>query len=141
MANEIKLSDWIKRFNQGDFAINDAKTQIEAGWFDWFCKDTSLANKTKRMGSIIKQIKDGGKINLEDSYVWFKNNCPLVGPLYDDFRIADIDSGTTLMVIQIDDARNEKKYVVFERLNHFERSIFESDSSRALVKWLNEGWK
>ena len=49
-------------------------------------KDTSLTNKTKKMGNIIKQIKPGGKVDLETSYVWFKNNCPINGPLYDDFR-------------------------------------------------------
>ena len=39
----------------------DKRVQIDAGWYDWFCKDTSLVNKTKRMGNIIKQIKPGGK--------------------------------------------------------------------------------
>ena len=52
------------------------------------------ANKTKRMGNIIKQIKGGGiKVDLNNWYVWFKNNCPLNGPLYDDFRFADLGTG------------------------------------------------
>jgi uncharacterized protein (DUF1786 family) len=55
MQKEMKLKDFIERFKQGDFESKDVHTQIEAGWYDWFCKDESLANKTKRMGNNIKQ--------------------------------------------------------------------------------------
>jgi len=140
MDKQIKLSEWIQRFQSGDFENKNTKTQIEAGWYDWFCKDTSLANKTKKMGNIIKQIKFGGKVDLETSYVWFKNNCPLSGPLYDDFRIADIENNNNLFVVQIDCAWNDSKYTVYERLDGFEKPVFKSDSSRELVKWFNKGW-
>ena len=140
MDKQIKLSEWIQRFKSGEFENKNTKTQIEAGWFDWFCRDTSLANKTKKMGNIIKQIKAGGKVNLETSYVWFKNNCPLSGPLYDDFRIADIETNNNLIVVQIDCFRNDSKYTVYERLDGFEKPVFQSNSSRELVKWLNTGW-
>ena len=140
MDKQIKLSKWIQRFNTGEFDKPDTKAQIEAGWFDWFCRDSSLANKTKKMGNIIKQIKTGGKVDLETSYVWFKNNCPLNGPLYDDFRIADIDNNNNLFVVQIDCVWNDSRYTVFERLDGFEKPVFQTDSSRELVKWFNKGW-
>lgn len=140
MEKQITLSHWIQNFNQGEYDIKDTQTQIKAGWFDWFCKDSSLANKTKKMGNIIKQIKTGGKVDLETSYVWFKNNCPLNGPLYDDFRIADIETNNNLIVVQIDCAWNDFKYTAYERLDGFEKPVFESNSSRELVKWLNQGW-
>jgi hypothetical protein len=140
MDKQIKLSEWIQRFNTGEFDKPDSKTQIEAGWFDWFCRDSSLVNKTKKMGNIIKQIKTGGKVDLETSYVWFKNNCPLNGPLYDDFRIADIENNNNLFVVQIDCVWNDSRYTVFERLDGFEKPVFQTDSSRELVKWFNKGW-
>lgn len=140
MDKQIKLSEWIKQYQSGTFDSRDTKTQIKAGWYDWFCKDMSLANKTKKMGNIIKQIKEGGKVDLETSYVWFKNNCPLSGPLYDDFRIADIENNNNLIVVQIDCFRNDSKYTVFERLDGFENPVFKTDSSKELVKWLNKGW-
>ena len=140
MDKQIKLSEWIQRFKSGEFEKPDTTTQINAGWFDWFCKDTSLANKTKKMGNIIKQIKAGGKVDLETSYVWFKNNCPLSGPLYDDFRIADIETNNNLIVVQIDCFRNDSKYTAYERLDGFEKPVFETKSSRELVNWLNTGW-
>jgi hypothetical protein len=92
------------------------------------------------MGNIIKQIKVGGKVDLETSYVWFKNNCPLNGPLYDDFRIADIENNNNLFVVQIDCVWNDSRYTVFERLDGFEKPVFQTDSSRELVKWFNKGW-
>lgn len=140
MEKQITLSHWIQNFNQGKFDKKDTQTQIKAGWFDWFCKDSSLANKTKKMGNIIKQIKAGGKVDLETSYVWFKNNCPLNGPLYDDFRIADIETNNNLIVVQIDCVWNDFKYTAYERLDGFEKPVFESNSSRELIKWLNQGW-
>lgn len=140
MEKQTTLSHWIQKFNQNEFDKKDTHTQIKAGWFDWFCKDSSLANKTKKMGSIIKQIKAGGKVDLETSYVWFKNNCPLNGTLYDDFRIADIETNNNLIVVQIGCAWNDFKYTAYERLDGFEKPVFESNSSRELVKWLNQGW-
>jgi hypothetical protein len=140
MEKQGNLATWIQKFNDGDFDSRDVQTQIEAGWFDWFCKDTSLANKTKRMGNIIKQIKVGGKVDLETSYVWFKNNCPLNGPLFDDFRIADIETNNNLFVVQIDCLWNDSKYTVYERLDGFDKPAFKTNSSRELVKWFNVGW-
>ena len=140
MDKQIKLSEWIQRFKSGEFDKPDTTTQIKAGWFDWFCRDSSLVNKTIKMGNIIKQIKVGGKVDLETSYVWFKNNCPLNGPLYDDFRIADIENNNNLFVVQIDCVWNDFKYTVFERLDGFEKPVFQTESSRELVKWFNKGW-
>jgi hypothetical protein len=141
MKKEMNVRTWTKRFKQGDFESKDLNVQCEAGWYDWFCRETSLAGKTKRMGNIIKQVKDGGKVNLDTMYVWFKNNCPLQGPLYDDFRFASLETGDTLLTIQIASIHNDKRYTIYGRKNHFDTPLFESDSSRELVKWLNEGWQ
>jgi hypothetical protein len=140
MDKKIKLSEWIQRFKSGEFDKPDTTSQIKAGWFDWFCRDSSLVNKTIKMGNIIKQFKAGGKVDLETSYVWFKNNCPLSGPLYDDFRIADIENNNNLFVVQIDCVWNDTKYTVFERLDGFDKPVLQTDSSRELVKWFNKGW-
>ena len=141
MSKELSLREWIPKFNLNEFESRDLETQIKAGWYDWFCKDESLANKTKRMGSIVKQFKDGGKLNLDSMYVWFKNNCPLAGPLYDDFRIADIESGETLFTIQINCFREEKRYTVYGKRNDFDTPLLNTDSIKVLVKWFNEGWE
>lgn len=143
--NRISVTEWIDKFLNGKFDSKDVKTQITAGWYDWFCKDSSLANKTKRMGNIIKQINTGGKVNLQNWYVWFKNNCPLNGPLYDDFRFSDLDTGDVQMTIQINCCWNEHIYCVYGRTpdgeTHWDESMFECDTRKELIEWFNSPWE
>ena len=69
-----------------------------SGFYDWFCKDTSLEAKGKSlMAKVIKLIGSGRvNINAAETYVFFANNCPVSGPLYDSFSIADKDGGVIL---------------------------------------------
>lgn len=131
----MSIKDWQKAFEEGRFDSDGA--QCDAGWYDWFCKDTSLKNKTKRLGSIIKQIKDGGKVDLDKNSVWFKNNCPFCGPLYDDVRFADMKTREVFMTISCNDAREKSKYAVYSKENNFEEPVAQFNKSRELVKWLN----
>ena len=141
MERKINIVSWIDAFLAGTFDSADVQTQIKGGWYDWFCKDSSLASKTKKMGNIIKDIKSGGKVDLTNWYVWFKNNCPMVGPLYDDFRFADMETGAVQFTICIDDKRAKSKYEVWGRKNDFDGPIIGFNSSRELVKWLNTPWE
>lgn len=146
MKDRISIKEWINRFLSREFDSQDVRVQIQAGWYDWFCKDSSLANKTKKMGNIVRQIKSGGKVNLDNWYVWFKNNCPLNGPLYDDFRFAKLDTGDVQMTIQINCCWNKHRYSVWGRRGEdkefeHENPLFETDSLKDLVKWFNEPWE
>ena len=144
MENRISINNWIDRFLDGGFESVDVSTQILAGWYDWFCKDSSLKNKTKKMGNIIKGIKAGGKVNLKDWYIWFKNNCPLNGPLYDDFRFANLETGEVQFTVQIDCCWNKHKYCVYGRtfdgIGHWDKPLFETDSIKELIAWFNTSW-
>ena len=145
MKDRISINEWIYKFLSGEFDSQDVRVQIQAGWYDWFCKDSSLANKTKKMGNIVRQVKRGGKVNLDDWYVWFKNNCPLNGPLYDDFRFASLETGDVQFTIQINCCWNKHRYAVYGRTpdgeGHWDEPLFESDSLKDLVKWLNSPWE
>lgn len=146
MEKGISIREWVKRFNNKEWDQPDCSTQCEAGWYDWFCKDSSLLNKTRRMGRIIKQIKDGGKVNLDSDYVFFKNNCPCVGPLYDSFKICDSKSNNVILCICLDDRREDTKYTVYGRTPSCPEGMWANpivgfDTSKDLVKWLNTSWK
>lgn len=139
MKDEITIREFIDRFNAGEFDDYDVKTQIDAGWYDWFCKDKSLRNKTKLMGNIIKQIKSGGKVDLDKTYVFFKNNCPCGYSLYDDFRICDIETGNVLINVNIN-AYDHKRFAIFGRFpegEFWDMPYVEFGTSKELVAWLN----
>jgi len=96
---ETNLLEWVAKFEDHKFAAPDTSCQIEAGWYDWFCKDESLYKKTKTLGTKVKQIVNSPKLNPTNQYVFFKNNCPCDGPLYDSFSICDIESGDVIFWI------------------------------------------
>lgn len=96
---KMPIETFIRRFNAGEFIMPDRLTQVEAGWYDWFCRDSSLAKKTQKLGEKVKQIAASAKIDLENNYVFFKNNCPMRGPLYDDFRICSIETGHVIFTV------------------------------------------
>ena len=94
MENEIAISDLVKM--DFDEAFNKGNCY---GFFDWFCKDSSLKNKAKKLFARLKGIVRSGKFDPAKCYVFFKNNCPCFGKLYDDFRICDLETGDVLYTV------------------------------------------
>lgn len=131
---ETSIRNWVPKFLAGEFNHPNVGVQIKAGWYDWFCEGSRLVKGTAKMGRIISKIKDGGKVNLDTQYTFFKNNCPMIGPFYDDFRICDIESGDVIYCI----SNRYRKWQVYDVKNwnkddspHFEGTAAE------LVKYLN----
>lgn len=140
MVNEINLKEWKEKYENGDFDINNVHAQIEAGWFDWFCKDTSLLGKTRKLAPKVIQVMESSKINKEDSYVFFKNNCPMVGKLYDSFSICDIHTGDVLYWVCPSSGFDHKKGVaeVWGKDNGFKEALVEG-TWRDVMKFFKEG--
>ena len=102
MTDKIQtLRETVTAFRNGEFdksKVNNIQ-KIHNFWYDWFCKDSSLANKGYTLLQKLNQIADSKKIDADKTYVWFKNNCPCDGSLYDDFRISDIESGDVIYCV------------------------------------------
>jgi hypothetical protein len=95
MSN-ISIKSFIEKFNAGEFDSKDTTTQIAAGWYDWFCKNESLGGKTKTLGRKVKKLAVSKLINQDTMYVFFKNNCPCNGRLYDSFSICRLSNDDVL---------------------------------------------
>lgn len=96
---KMSLNEFVSKFMFGDFDGKSVDVQIDAGWYDWFCEDTSLPRKTQALGKKVLQLVKSDKLDRNGMYVFFKNNCTGVGTLYDDFRICDIKTGTVLYTV------------------------------------------
>ena len=97
---EMNIKTFVERFNNGDFDSPRRSVQCEAGWYDWFCRDNALANKTYKLGRKVAAIADSKLFDKTKCYVFFKNNCPMVGKLYDSFSICDLETGDVLFCLQ-----------------------------------------
>ena len=94
------------------------------GFYDWFCKDSSLGNKAEFLISRLKSLlKHNVKFDPTKCYVFFRNNCPCRGGLYDDFRICDIESGDVLYTVAPRDSHENGKASVWGIDNDFEEPI------------------
>lgn len=98
MANQ-NIETFALQFLRGEFNAPDTNTQINAGWYDWFCRDSSLQAKTKSLGNKVLQLMSSTKIDTVNNYVFFKNNCPIGAPTYDDFRICDVETGDVIYTV------------------------------------------
>ncbi len=120
----VNIKTFVENFNTGEYDMPDVSTQIKAGWYDWFCRDTSLANKTQRLGKKVVQLMKSEKIDIENNYAWFKNNCPMNGPLYDDFRIADMETGDVIYTV-VPRCGHTGKAEVWGRENNFDEPLIQ----------------
>ncbi len=102
---------------------------IEDLWYDWFCKRESILNKGKSLLSKLQQVvkANNNKFDPEKTYTFFKNNCPMRGSLYDDFRICDIETGKVLYTVTPKTGHNSNKgnSELWGKDNDFEKPLID----------------
>ncbi len=100
MTKTANLADQLNA--QANGLIIDSRGQNNEcyNFYDWFCKPSSLRNKSWKLMKQVKTfLKHNPQIDLLEHYVFFKNNCPMRGPLYDDFRICNIETGDVVFTV------------------------------------------
>lgn len=123
MRDSLPIRVWVEKFNDGDFDAKDVDTQIDAGWFDWFCKDSSLQKKLEVIGRKVVQIRKSKLIDIDNQYVFFKNNAPCSGGTYDSFSVCDMDKGD--VQFWIGKPNYSKNWEVHGVSNEFKEALFE----------------
>lgn len=130
MSN-LTVNQFLAKFKAGDFNSPDVKTQIAAGWYDWFCKDKNLLAKTRKLGKILARIMKNGtdKFDGDKVFVCFKNNCPLYGKLYDDIRIGNEAQGNLFVIVPSNGHSESGEAQVFDLSAGFEFPVAEGSMS------------
>lgn len=89
---KANLKQQLEAFDRGVFLDSKGNESWCFNFYDWFCSDRVLEKKARSLYAKVKKfLKKHPEIDTERVYVFFKNNCPCDGPLYDDFRICDED--------------------------------------------------
>ena len=80
---------------------------------------------------------------LDNYYVWFKNNCPLDGPLYDDVRFEPLEGDRCgrYFVVSQDCPYEKQKWTLYTERSGFETPEFNCDKVREMEKYLNSQGK
>lgn len=137
MEEKITVRQWKENYINGMYNEKDCHTMCEAGWYDWFCSDKALCNRLKKFGSIIKKIDND--FILDNYYVWFKNNCPCRGPLYDDMRFEPMDENLRdelYFLVCVDCPWDNKKFGIVTARNNYEKE-YEFATQKEVVEWIN----
>lgn len=103
-------------------------------WYDWFCKDKALVNRGRKLLYALSRLAkvNNNKFDPKKTYVFFKNNCPISGNLYDDFRICDIETGDVIWtIIPSSDSGAE----LWGKVNDFDKPILEDSEWKDIVEY------
>jgi hypothetical protein len=108
-------------------AWKENRLETNGLWYDWFCKDSSLPKKSEQLLKKLQAISASTKFDSHATSVFFKNNCPLNGSLYDDFRICDLESGDVIYTIVPSSGfkANKGKAELWGKENDFKEPIIE----------------
>ena len=89
---KVNLAAQLNAFALGRIIDSEGSENDCFNFYDWFCKDSSLERKANTLFPKVKKfIAANPDIDILRTYVFFKNNCPGYGSLYDDFRICNDD--------------------------------------------------
>ena len=138
MRENISVRQWQTMYRMGAFSNKNTSVQIEAGWYDWFCQVESLAGRLKQIAPVVMGITD--PFILDNFYVWFKNNCPLNGPLYDDVRFEPLSGergGNYFLVIK-DSPHEKSKWTLYTERYGFQEPEFQCGNVREMIRYLNQ---
>lgn len=107
---ELTVRQWIEKYKNGEFDNSNFETQLEAGWYDWFCDQNELSERLKKMAEIVLQVTN--KELLDNYHLRFYNNYPISYPLYDEIVFMPNKNYLRSLAIDIDCPYSTEKYFI-----------------------------
>lgn len=100
MKKTLNVSEQLAQFEStGRFPDSEGQADCH-GFYDWFCSDSSLERRSRGLASKLRRfLKNNPELDTSRHYVFFKNNCPMRGGTYDDFRICSRETGKVVYTV------------------------------------------
>ena len=92
----------------GFLNMNTGELSTCYGFYDWFCSDQSLINRSKRLLTKANKVVKMLGLDPDDVTVAFKNCCPVNGPTYDLIWFINIHSNEHLFTLVPKCSHSEK---------------------------------
>jgi hypothetical protein len=123
METKVSVREFIQNYEKGIYDDPSVNTMIDAGWFDWFCDDEELKPRLDALFTKVTRIAHSAKIDMDTMF--FKNNCPVCGALFDDFRFCEIESDDVVFTVipASGHDRDQGLSEVWGRENNFECAL------------------
>lgn len=125
------LRKQFESFDNGVYLDSDGSESSCYNFYDWFCKDSSLKNKANTLFRASRRFAKKLDIDLDKHYVFFKNNCPISGPLRDDFRICEVETGNVIWTVT---PNHKGKCHIWGKENNFSEPVFEGSNLSSFYK-------
>ena len=133
MTVKVSLREQLAAFKAGNIMDADGTVNFCFNFFDWFCKESSLENKAKQLFPRVKTFAEKMGVNLDTTYCIFKNNCPMGGQLYDDFRICDRETGFVIWTV-VPKCGHSGQAEVWGTINSFQGAHLQGPTLTAIYK-------
>lgn len=115
----------VKKLSRVDLTHDNLDVINDCGWWDWFCTDEALVNRSRKFVNLAKRLDpEWDKVG-----VFLKNNCPMVGNTYDSLVLQDSSSDDQYWV---ENQNGWKVYFIPSNTVVFE------GNARGVAKFLNE---
>ncbi len=129
----VSLTQQLEAFKNGNIIDSEGHINRCHNFYDWFCSDSALERKAIKLMNQVKRWVKFRNTDTDKVYVFFKNNCPMVGPLYDDFRICDRETGNVIWTVTPKSGHTGKAEV-WGRQNDFQGPIAVADNMTEIFK-------
>jgi hypothetical protein len=129
----VSLTQQLEAFKNGNIIDSEGRSNDCHNFYDWFCNESSLERKSIKLMNQVKRWVKFRNTDTDKVYVFFKNNCPMVGPLYDDFRICDRETGNVIWTVT-PKCGHSGKAEVWGRQNNFQGPIAVADTMTEIFK-------
>ena len=133
MPTKVSLTHQLAEFTKGNIIDSEGNSNGCYNFYDWFCNESSLQRKSIKLFRAVKRFIEYANIDTSKYYVFFKNNCPMRGSLYDDFRICDRESGDVIWNVTPKSGRT-RQAEIYGHSNGFNEPIVVADNLSQIYK-------